>query len=471
MGRIIWTATIILFLACTLGASPANGQPTVDPCVPTPTTLCLNNNRFQVEVDWFTDTGNSSTVGDYAGGGLARNKPISDVWTAMWFFDPDNLDLLIHLFQGCGNNNNYWVFAAGLTNVEVTLTVTDTQTGQEKKFFNPLGMPFQPITDTEAFATCPKSFTPLRPDPKAEAQSRPVERIQGACVENGTTVCLHDGRFELSMRAFGADQQAQRLADGTAGFLFGNPSFFDVFVSVIDGSSANGNYWMNYSLFPDTGSFTLTVTDTVKGGTRSYQHGPGDPLFVLDKTAFDGDEVIAVDGTLSGSWFATERDGEGFIFDIAQVNGVPTLVLYYFTFENNTSGRQAWLVGSAPVIGNKASVPVIIAEGAQFGTAFNPGDVNRIDWGNIKVTFLSCDRVLVESDSTLFPALRYEAGRLTPAPVGVQGVCQASGKSGPWIEQSKGTAIDGGYSGSWYRVERDGEGFIFNIAEIGGVNM
>ena len=59
------------------------------------------------------------------------------------------------MLSGCGLNNHYWVFAAGLTNVEVTLTVRDTQSGSEKTYFNPLGTAFQPVQDTSAFETCP----------------------------------------------------------------------------------------------------------------------------------------------------------------------------------------------------------------------------------------------------------------------------------------------------------------------------
>jgi hypothetical protein len=268
----------------------------------------------------------------------------------------------------------------------------------------------------------------------------------------------------------GITSPAQKLADGTAGFPFFNPSFFDLAVSIIDASATEDQYWVTYSLFPDTADFTLTVTDTLNNETRTYDYSNGDPLFFQDKTAFEGDDAISIDGTLSGSWFSPERNGEGFIFDIAEVNGRPTLVLYYFTYEDNDSGRQAWLVGSAPIIGNKASVPVIIAEGTRFGDLFDAEDVVNTDWGNVKVSFLDCERVLIETDSTLFSAVRYEAVRLTPAPTGVEGTCQADSQKQNSIAMEKGIQIDGGYSGSWFRQDRTGEGFIFNIAEINGVN-
>jgi hypothetical protein len=42
-----------------------------------------------------------------------------------------------------------------LTNDEVVLTVTDTQTGTMQVYRNAQGTAFAPIQDTNAFATCP----------------------------------------------------------------------------------------------------------------------------------------------------------------------------------------------------------------------------------------------------------------------------------------------------------------------------
>ena len=72
-----------------------------------------------------------------------------------WFFTSTNLEVVVKIVDGCGFNNNFWVFASGLTNVEVELRVEDTTTGQVNVYSNNLGDAFQPIQDTEAFATCP----------------------------------------------------------------------------------------------------------------------------------------------------------------------------------------------------------------------------------------------------------------------------------------------------------------------------
>jgi len=64
--------------------------------------------------------------------------------------------MLVKVLDACATAfNSYWVFAAATTNVEFTLTVTDTQAGKVKTYFNPLGTPAPPIQDTAAFATCP----------------------------------------------------------------------------------------------------------------------------------------------------------------------------------------------------------------------------------------------------------------------------------------------------------------------------
>lgn len=116
------------------------------PCMPDDTTLCLNDGRFRVEVEW-TDF----DLND----GPAHATSVSDDSGEFWFFRADNVELLVKVLDGCAGFDHYWFFAAGLTNVEVEITVTDTQENESKTYDNPLGNPFDPVLDTAAFATCP----------------------------------------------------------------------------------------------------------------------------------------------------------------------------------------------------------------------------------------------------------------------------------------------------------------------------
>lgn len=106
--------------------------------------LLLGAARFRVAVAWKTA----------AASGAGHALALTGDSGVFWFFDQDNIELIVKVLDGCGLNDRYWVFAGGLTNVETTLSVLDLQTGAVKTYVNALGRPFAPIQDTSAFATC-----------------------------------------------------------------------------------------------------------------------------------------------------------------------------------------------------------------------------------------------------------------------------------------------------------------------------
>jgi hypothetical protein len=115
-------------------------------CVASDTTLCLATSRFAVSATWRASDGSS-------GNGSA--VPLTSDTGYFWFFGSSNVEVVIKVLNGCGLSQRYWVFAAGLTNVNVVLTIRDTVTGMVKTYTNPINTAFQPIQDTNAFATCP----------------------------------------------------------------------------------------------------------------------------------------------------------------------------------------------------------------------------------------------------------------------------------------------------------------------------
>jgi hypothetical protein len=116
------------------------------PCLPGPTRLCLNNGRFRAEATFRTPQGQT---------GQAAAQPLTDDSGYFTFFNPSNVEVLVKVLDACGLNRRYWVFSAGLTNVRVDVTITDTQKGASKTYTNPQGKAYQPVQDTAAFATCP----------------------------------------------------------------------------------------------------------------------------------------------------------------------------------------------------------------------------------------------------------------------------------------------------------------------------
>jgi hypothetical protein len=114
-------------------------------CTAGSTTLCLGDGRFRVEVEWRNFIG---------GRALGYAYPLTPDSGLFWFFDPDNLEMLVKTVDACTFYGHHWLFAAATTNVEYTLTVTDTETGRSRSYFNPLGRSAAAVTDTAAFG-CP----------------------------------------------------------------------------------------------------------------------------------------------------------------------------------------------------------------------------------------------------------------------------------------------------------------------------
>lgn len=117
-----------------------------EPCTPTSSTLCLQSNRFKITLaardprSGNTDNGfvmsSTNFFGYYAFPVLASNQT-----------DPQ---IFVKVLDGRPVNNKWWVFYASLTDVEFTLTVTDTQTGSVKTYYQ---APYtqKSANDTSAF--------------------------------------------------------------------------------------------------------------------------------------------------------------------------------------------------------------------------------------------------------------------------------------------------------------------------------
>jgi len=104
--------------------------------------LFLQEGRFRVEAAWRDSQG---------GAGVAAGRRETDAGGLLWFFRAENPELAVKVLDACGPFGRFWVFASGLTDVEVELTVTDRASGAERTYANPLGRPFEPIQDTLTF--------------------------------------------------------------------------------------------------------------------------------------------------------------------------------------------------------------------------------------------------------------------------------------------------------------------------------
>lgn len=129
-------------VTCNLQA-PRDEVTTPGTCTPSANTLCLLGGRFRVEVGFTTD---------HAGSGPATAVPFSggDQSGRFWFFDPGNIELLVKVLDGRSVTGSFWVFYGALSNVEYSVTVTDTETGRVRVYDNPKNN-FCGRADTAAF--------------------------------------------------------------------------------------------------------------------------------------------------------------------------------------------------------------------------------------------------------------------------------------------------------------------------------
>jgi CSLREA domain-containing protein len=126
---------------CDMGAFEATTA-----CVPGGAFLCLGGGRFAVSATFQTAGGLSGT---------AHAVALTPDSGYFWFFDPANVELTVKVLDGCALNGRHWVFSAGMTNVRVELTATDTREDVTKSYVNPLNRTYRTRLDTAAFATCP----------------------------------------------------------------------------------------------------------------------------------------------------------------------------------------------------------------------------------------------------------------------------------------------------------------------------
>lgn len=108
---------------------------TTGSCAPGPATLCLQNGRIRVQVAW----DNTQRQAGSLGVGQVRQDLGSNETGFFWFFSSDNVELAVKVLDGRALTGAFWLFAGGLSDVEYTITVTDTLTGMSRSFVKPFG--------------------------------------------------------------------------------------------------------------------------------------------------------------------------------------------------------------------------------------------------------------------------------------------------------------------------------------------
>ena len=264
-------------------ANPAGGSTS---CAPDNNNLCLLGGRFQVAVDW----------GDYGGGhGQGMAVYLTPDAGYFWFSSASNVEVVAKMVSFCGSgSDNVAVYAGGLTDLDVTLHVTDTRTGTTKDYHNPLGTGFSLVRDGPF--GCPAGVTPpLEHSIATAARDRIVETttwadpgpiVSATCVADPTTICLLNGRFQVraAYRDYGGNTgtgQAVSLTSDAGTFWFFDAKNVEVVTKMVSFCGGGSNNDAIYSGGLTDVEVTLTVVDTLTGLTKTYINELGTPFQLI----------------------------------------------------------------------------------------------------------------------------------------------------------------------------------------------
>jgi hypothetical protein len=246
-------------------------------CQPSAERICLGGGRFSV----------SSRHRDLQGLHASQAYRITDEAGYFTFFDPGNVEVVVKVLNACEVYGSFWLFAAGLTDVENYLLVRDNWAAITWVYGTP--GPFRPFVDTVSFATCgaePPEGGAASPAPEALTPAEPAPN--GCGTDPALALCL-GGRFAVSAAwttAGGLQGSGvpQPLTADTGFFYFFSPGNIEVVVKVLDACRAdlNQRYWVFAAGMTDV-AVTLTVKDTATGDEKLYLS----PLGGLFQPIFD----------------------------------------------------------------------------------------------------------------------------------------------------------------------------------------
>ena len=109
---------------------------------------------------------------------------------------------------------------------------------------------------------------------------RLVKRSNVLCEDSETSICLTEGRFQVSIEfsAPGEDSEFAQVVEGRSDdsglFSFFDPNNWELLIKVLDACSFNDRFWVFWSATTNV-EFELTVTDTLTSESRAWSNPQG----------------------------------------------------------------------------------------------------------------------------------------------------------------------------------------------------
>ncbi len=181
-------------------------------------------------------------------------------------------------------------------------------------------------------------------------------------------------------------------------------------------------------------------------GLGRPQDANSDGVFECDIGAYEVQGGEDISAPASGGFFATARDGEGVFVEILD-GGLA--IIYFYTY--SVDGTELlWFAGLGEVVGNSVVIDEVYrVSGSEFGSGFDPDDIERTRVGSMSLVYPDC-----ESESNP-GVLNFVAG----SDSGFESLLQENKRLSTLVDCSGTPASpDASRSGSFYDRNRSGEG-------------
>ena len=149
---------------------------------------------------------------------------------------------------------------------------------------------------------------------------------------------------------------------------------------------------------------------------------------------------------LSGLWYNPEQSGHGLQVEVIKLKGKASLLVSWYVIHN---GQPIWLTGTGPLNKDIAYVDLQITNGANFPPNFNAQDVEKIDWGLLKLDFSGMNNVEVSWQT--------EVQGFNNGSLSMQRLTNLS------LYQNNNDSIDACFSGTFYNADESGHGVMIEV--------
>ena len=151
----------------------------------------------------------------------------------------------------------------------------------------------------------------------------------------------------------------------------------------------------------------------------------------------------------SGAFYDPANSGHGWFFEqIAGANG-PSLLAGWYAYRD---GDQLWMIGTAPIEGDRATIPMTLLSGGDFPPNFDPASVTTQPFGTLQVVMDDSDHGHATWTSEVEGLGSGEAD-----------IIRLSNVS----NSAEGDQLSGCHSGSWFNTQQSGHGLQLEVLDNG----